>query len=454
MNETRLAEIYEIFSRLCQNKYTKENFLYTLEKVATDPSFSHIGGIDKIIDYVIKDKGVDYNYIANYLLERYKMYENYNAQLKGFKFNNSKTCCLAPYTTLNFDTLGNMRVCCYNNYFILGTYPTNTIQDAWNNPQKKPFIEQLSSLDFPRGCEKCRIAVVSNNSSNALFSKFDYFDPIVKDKPINFDFEFGTTCNYECIMCGGKWSSSIRKNRENLPPLKTPYDDEFIEQLKPFIPVMRVANFLGGEPFLTPLYYKIWELIKRINPKVQINITTNGSIFNSRVRDLLENLPQSKIVVSLDSVNEKNYNFIRKNGNFKEVMKNIDKFIEMDKLISIAFCPLIQNVTELPDIIRFCIDKNVSLYINMVTKPLGGRIKGIHENEHINKFAWSGDDHKMELVDKAVDELIPEFCLDTLSATQLQQIIDVLNQHSFAMFPRYDKIYTDFINSLKAYQSK
>jgi MoaA/NifB/PqqE/SkfB family radical SAM enzyme len=255
-------------------------------------------------------------------------------------------------------------------------------------------------------------------------------------------------------MCGGKWSSSIRKNRENLPPLKTPYDDEFIEQLKPFIPVMRVANFLGGEPFLTPIYYKIWELIKRINPKVQINITTNGSIFNSRVRDLLENLPQSKIVVSLDSVNEKNYNFIRKNGNFKEVMKNIDKFIEMDKLISIAFCPLIQNVTELPDIIKFCIDKNVSLYINMVTKPLGGRIKGIHENEHINKFAWSGDDHKMELVDKAVDELIPEFCLDTLSATQLQQIIDKLNQHSFAMFPRYDKIYTDFINSLKAYQSK
>ena len=62
-------------------------------------------------------------------------------------------------------------------------------------------------------------------------------------------------------MCGGKWSSAIRKNREGLPPLKNHYDKDFVKQIREFLPFLREARFIGGEPFLINLYYDIWEAI-------------------------------------------------------------------------------------------------------------------------------------------------------------------------------------------------
>ena len=79
------------------------------------------------------------------------------SNLSNFKFNNSKNCCLAPYTTLNFDTMGYMRVCCYNSEFILGKYPDNSIVEAWSNASRNKFIQSLKQLKFPKGCEDCKI---------------------------------------------------------------------------------------------------------------------------------------------------------------------------------------------------------------------------------------------------------------------------------------------------------
>ena len=180
-----------------------------------------------------------------------------------FKFNNSKNCCLAPYTTINFDTMGFMRMCCYNNYSVLGRYPETSLEEAWNNPQRQQFINEIKSAQFPKGCDSCARQIIENNTKNALFAGFDRHDKDIHEEyPTALSFDFGSICNYECIMCGGKWSSSIRKNREKLGPLKTPYDDAFLEQLKPFLVKATQINFLGGEPFLNSMYYKILDFLK------------------------------------------------------------------------------------------------------------------------------------------------------------------------------------------------
>src|SRR6185295_19977224 len=73
--------------------------------------------------------------------------------------------------------------------------------------------------------------------------------------PKLMEFEISNVCNLECTMCTGFFSSSIRHNREHLPPIKTPYDDAFVRQLEPFVPHLKAARFLGGEPFLIRTYY-------------------------------------------------------------------------------------------------------------------------------------------------------------------------------------------------------
>lgn len=372
--------------------------------------------------------------------------------LSSFRYNNSKNCCLAPHSTLNFDSTGKVRVCCYNDKFILGRYPETSVQEAWNNKIRKPFIKALERKQFPAGCDQCKKQILQNNEKNALFASYDWADEHLHDDyPIAMTFEFGTICNYECIMCGGKWSSSIRKNREKLPTLKHPYDETFVEQLKEFIPFLKVGNFLGGEPFLNPIYYKIWDLMSEINPKIALNITTNGSVYSSKIETYIKKFELFKMAVSLDSLDPKTYSFIRKNGNLTTVLENLQKFKKLNALNGLAFCPMIQNVYELPNIIHFCIINELDLYINDVTNHLGGKIKGIHENETENEHAWIGDeaDETETKVTTQLTNLIPEVALSTLPKEELSLIIKYLKTFSYEKYPSYHGKYQGFINKLQ-----
>ena len=358
---------------------------------------------------------------------------------------------MAPLTTINFDTMGYMRVCCYNSEFILGTYPTTSLKDAWYNSKRERFAGALKKLTFPKGCEKCKQQIIEGNAQNSLFSSFDWLDSQMDENyPVSLAFDFGSVCNYECIMCGGKWSSSIRKNREKLPALKSPYDDNFVEQLKFFIPHLKSVSFLGGEPFLNGIYYKIWDAILELNPDVQMYITTNGSIYNSRIENYLNKFRNCNVIISLDSLEEQTYSFIRKNGNLKTVLENFAKFKSLNKMSGIAFCPMIQNVLELPKIIQFCIDHKLALFINDVTNHLGGKLKGIHEGEFENTNVWiGGEDTIVNQVIAKNDVLIPEVALHTLPKKQLIKIENILSKFSFENHAIFNKKYKGFLSSLR-----
>ena len=366
--------------------FTEEQF--KAMSVRINPQTGDIDEVDNPVDTVIwlcetygykdfAESAVDAMQKAS---ERTELLEKIQILTEQNIIDKEPPVCCAPYTSLNFDSTGNVNVCCYNRQHVLGRYPERTIREMWNSTERKDLIKALSKLDFTKGCELCYKGILTLNK-NILIKKFNIGRAhINNDMPTNMDFEFGTICNYECIMCGGKWSSSIRKNREKLPPLTASYDEAFVEQLKEFIPHLLTANFLGGEPFLTPLYYKIWDCMAELNPQLQILITSNGSIFNKRIENLFTRLPNMRILLSIDSLTETTYNFIRKNGNFASVSQTIDKLIQMNRLHSLLFCPMIQNIYETHKIVDFCYKNKLTLYINTVYGPLGSKIKGIHEN--------------------------------------------------------------------------
>jgi MoaA/NifB/PqqE/SkfB family radical SAM enzyme len=443
MNDDIQTLLTEFKSRNIKN-ITEEIFI---EK--TSELFKNYSHKYSSLDEALKD--IPLNLIVDKVIDETNLsFKDEKVKKLNFDFKNKKNCCLAPYSTINFDTMGEMRVCCYNTQFILGKYPEISIKDAWNSEKRKTFIEKLTNLDFSMGCQICQKQIIQNDIDNSLLSTFNIYEKDISDDyPISFSFDFGTICNYECIMCGGKWSSSIRKNREKLPPIKSPYDDSFVDQLEYFIPHLKTCNFLGGEPFLNPLYYKILDLIVKKAPDIAVNITTNGSIYNSRIKSYFEKLPNLNIIVSLDSLNEETYQLIRKNGNFKNVMNNIEEFKKHNVFKSITFCPMIQNVNELPDIITYCINNNIDLGINDVHCHLGGKIKGIHEGEDKNTLAWKGYPDTAEEVFANNKELIPEVVIGTLPKEELQTIIknliNFLNDKKVIYEnPLYNRLYTKY----------
>lgn len=360
--------------------------------------------------------------------------EKFNATRRRYS---TKSLCFAPSLSLNFDQNGRVTACCFNRKHILGNYPLNSVKEIWNGEKIQELRNALAKNDLSLGCEQCDLMVREGNYESVLIKHFDdyheFLDSTAKTNffklpffssarkkdlvPRVFEFELNNTCNLECIMCGGMWSSSIRKNREKLPKLESPYDSNFVQQIRPFLKGLRRANFLGGEPFLIKIYFELWDAIIEENDEIEVAITSNGTVLNSKVKQVIKDLKRCKITLSIDSLKKSTWTNIRRNGNFETMQENLSWLLKSGKLVSFSVCPIIQNWKEIPEIISFCEVKKLDIYFNVVYGPLGERIEGIHSNT----------DAAME----KESSLIPETSLQKLPQNQLKNVITFYRKFTF-----------------------
>ena len=323
-----------------------------------------------------------------------------------------KAPCLAPSSSLYFSRDGSITACCYNRKFKLGQYPDDLPSKVWNSERRLELLKAFNTGKLVKGCEGCAELIEAGNVENVLAKNFDRYAEFpfwslpgrllkaftkgippfwnqlkaegrrvkygpglhfrVSEKPKLLEFELSNICNLECAMCFGDFSSSIRKNRDHLPPLPEVYDSGFIEDLDHFLPHIWEAKFYGGEPFLIPIYFEIWDRIRKHNPNARIHITTNGTILNHKVRKVLEQL-NVHLILSIDSFQIATYEPLRKNANFERVSAHIDYFDQVIKskkrTMVISICPTIINAHEIPEIVNQCNQRDWHLHFNTVWWP-------------------------------------------------------------------------------------
>ena len=299
--------------------------------------------------------------------------------------------CHAPFVSLNFERSGKVTSCCYNRSVVLGTYPSQTLAEIWNSVTARGFRREFLEQREASGCTLCFHQLESSNFSGTLMKNFDEFavstDYTAAETmpfPRVLEFEISNTCNLECVMCDGRWSSSIRARREKLPPLHSPYDQAFVEQLDVFLPHIRHAKFLGGEPFLIRRYCEIWERLALVNPSACLTVTTNASVLPARAMEVLEGL-RANFVVSLDAVTPSTYEAIRRNARLDEVLSNVEVLLEYTKRrgtgLSLAVCPMTHNWRELDRIIAYADARQLTVHFNMVMRPREASLMSLPHRE-------------------------------------------------------------------------
>ncbi|MFH1320945.1 MAG: radical SAM protein [Bacteroidota bacterium] len=280
--------------------------------------------------------------------------------------------CYAPYKNIHFGFDGKATACCYNREHVLGTYPEQSIKEIWFGKKTSKLREYIKHNDLSLGCIGCKHHFEARDFGGVQAIYFDQNPPNITRYPCVMSFELDNVCNLECEMCNGDFSSLIRKNRDKKQPLENPYNDEFLNQLIEFIPHLHCAKFYGGEPFLVDLYYRIWDMIIKINPCISIEVQTSATILNNRVKEIL-NRGWFNINISIDSLHKETYESIRKNARYEMVMRNIKFFAnycqqKKTKLL-ISGCPMRQNWKELPDLIHFCNELGARVYFHLVWSP-------------------------------------------------------------------------------------
>lgn len=299
-----------------------------------------------------------------------KLYKQYNA----FRPDGAKPIfCYLPYNSLTFSFGGKVHVCSYNRDIELGQYPKDTIDQIWNGAEAKKLRAHMSNNDLSYGCGHCKFFFDKKKFSNLRPLVFDkYYENTAATFPQVLEFELSNECNLECQMCHGEVSSMIRKNRDKLPPLPMVYDDAFVDQLTQYIPHLKEAKFYGGEPFLIPIYYKIWDKVRELNPGLDLFVITNGTHWNNKIEKLINEL-NFDVAISIDAFDKEKLERIRKNVVYEKLLENIRRFSEIcnrkGKHLSLSFTVQKDNWEQLPLVIKFCNEVNAFIYVSYLERP-------------------------------------------------------------------------------------
>jgi MoaA/NifB/PqqE/SkfB family radical SAM enzyme len=275
---------------------------------------------------------------------------------------------------MTFSFGGSVYVCGYNRDVLLGKYPNNSIDEIWNGEEAQKLRAHMSNNDLSYGCGHCRFFVDKEKFSNLRPLVFDkYYANTDALFPQVFEFELSNECNLECQMCHGEVSSMIRKNRDKLPSLPMAYDDSFVDQLEKYIPRLKEAKFYGGEPFLIPIYYKIWDRVKELNPALELFVITNGSHWNGKIEKLITEL-NFDVAISIDAFDKEKLERIRKNIVYEKLMENISRFSNIcnkkGKHLSLSFTVQKDNWEQLPLVINLCNEVNAFIYVSYLERPV------------------------------------------------------------------------------------
>ena len=289
------------------------------------------------------------------------------------------TVCHIPMRSLYFGFDGIVTACCFNRNFVLGKFPENSIEEIIHGEKRKSLQKYLSDTDFSHGCQFCKDMIASGDYMSTGARLADIF-PDKGDLPSEMIFELDNTCNLKCEMCNAKFSSA----HNNGIRVTAPYDSEdFIDQLKPFIPHLTETKFLGGEPFLSDIYPKIWETIIEFNPECKIRVQTNGTILNDKIKEILLR-GNFQIGLSIDTLNPAHYEKIRTGAKIEKTLENIEFFNYIcqknNSLASISVCPMKENRFDIPEIVDFCNRKDIYIFFNNVSTE-GFSLEELSEQE-------------------------------------------------------------------------
>jgi MoaA/NifB/PqqE/SkfB family radical SAM enzyme len=288
-----------------------------------------------------------------------------------------RTPCAAPSIQLRFDPNGLVTICC-KSLQPLGHISRDRLPDIWNGALRRQVEDALVADDFSVGCQRCGAEIAQEGRAVSYAAIHDEWaghlttDPASRAWPVRMEFNLSNACNLQCIQCDGESSSMIRLHREGRAPLPKVYGEQFFEDLAEFLPHLERIVFAGGEPFLSPENFRVWDMIAETAPHIDCQVVTNATQWTPRIEALLEKLRFS-FVFSLDGISKETYESIRLGADLDEVLANVERFRSYARRIgtaaSVNHCLMPQNYEEFGDLLRWADEREMFVNVSVVRNP-------------------------------------------------------------------------------------
>lgn len=132
---------------------------------------------------------------------------------------------------------------------------------------------------------------------------------LIESKPRGMGIALTNRCNIRCIMC------NVWNNPWDLP-------EKTVREVMAFLPYLQRIFWQGGEVFLSPFFEELFEKVTSY-PQIRQDINTNGLLIDRQWAEKLVKA-NANIIVSIDGVTSRTYEYIRRGARFSDLLKSID----------------------------------------------------------------------------------------------------------------------------------
>ena len=268
-----------------------------------------------------------------------------------------------PWTGLMYNFDGEVKNC-IRSAGVLGNIQDTPIENILTGPIN--LATQANMLEGKPGktCYPCYELEQDKKSFDIISDRVFYLkelkevDNTIYDRVGNFglhtiDVRWSNVCNFACVYCGPEFSSKIATEMGIQPAV--PLDNQK-QQFKEYIfsnaAQLKHVYMAGGEPLLMKENLELLELLKQVNPNVNLRINTNLSKVDTRVFDLICTFPNVHWIVSIETIEEE-YEYIRYGSSWSNFLENLTIIKQLDNKVSINMLYFVLNTHSFFNCVKF-----------------------------------------------------------------------------------------------------
>lgn len=234
--------------------------------------------------------------------------------------------------------------------------------------------------------------------SNALFSGWSYLassvtgKPYIAGMPSAPSIELTNCCNLACPEC---FTGSGMMNREKGYMDRVLFR-KIIDEVRPY--AVNLNLYFQGEPMLHPSFFEFVEYADGIKTV----ISTNGHFINNANAEFLAGSSLSRIIISMDGIDNETYQSYRKNGDLERVKEGIRllaaKVKETRSKLVVEIQTLVTKINEhqITEIKQFALNNGVRLRLKSMQIVDGNYNDWLPDNESYSRYSRTNGEFSLK----------------------------------------------------------
>lgn len=302
----------------------------------------------------------------------------------------NKSFCPIPWTGFMYNSNGDVMNCIRSQLPIGNLNDQSLIEILDKNNKIK---QDMRARQSGAGCDNCYRLETNEKSFDIISDRIFYLKEL-KDVNANLydtdnfklhqtDVRWSNVCNFACVYCGPEYSSRIATEL-NVDIQQPPA--ERVEELKNYVfdnaAQLKHVYLAGGEPLLMKENLELLELLKQVNPGVNLRINTNLSKVNTQVFQTVCEFKHVHWIVSIEALRNE-YEYIRYGSVWNDFVNNLLTIQRLGHKISFNMLHFILNYKSIFNCIKFLQGMgfhNNSFIVGALTTPNYLNIRHLPKN--------------------------------------------------------------------------